>query len=298
MPDLGGSDELSLIRYYGNGSYIRYGSMGFEGCTPMANYPDRTHLDSPADPTYYSLGELDIAVDIVRVPTDARGWFEDDGTRETMTMDEALQLLNTHIATYYERLSQGNLNMRFHSGVEFTLEGDTSPSGVERQHLRAAGLLDCREDNTEPCFFGALGGINRLLLTDVTSDTGGFAWNGSAQIGLVSLRNANMEKIVHEIGHAWMLWPHSFTEIRWRPYRHSQVDEPNPYSNPLDFMSAFDPFNPLPGWGYLPATMAINRYAAGWIPPEQVALHLAANATKKLSQNWRGLREGRGLRFG
>ena len=71
--DLGGSDPLSLIRYYGNGSHLRYGLMGFMGCTPMVRYPDRTHLDPPADPTYYSLGDLEIWVDIARVPTDAEG---------------------------------------------------------------------------------------------------------------------------------------------------------------------------------------------------------------------------------
>ena len=81
MTDLGGSDSLSLIKYYGNGSYLRYGFMGFGGCTPMKKHPDRTHLDPPVDPTYYSLGDLDIAVDITRVPPDAPGWFEDDGKR-------------------------------------------------------------------------------------------------------------------------------------------------------------------------------------------------------------------------
>ena len=70
MTDLGGSDPLSLIRFFGNGSYLRYGFMGFEGCTPMGKHPDRTHLDPPVDPAYYSLGDLDIAVDIARVPPD------------------------------------------------------------------------------------------------------------------------------------------------------------------------------------------------------------------------------------
>lgn len=41
--DLGGSDPLSLIRYYGNGSYLRYGHMGFMGCTPMVRYGYYNH---------------------------------------------------------------------------------------------------------------------------------------------------------------------------------------------------------------------------------------------------------------
>ena len=70
MTDLGGSDSLSLIRFYGNGSYLRYGFMGFGGCPPMKRYPDRAYLDPPVDPAYYSLGDLDIAVDIARAPPD------------------------------------------------------------------------------------------------------------------------------------------------------------------------------------------------------------------------------------
>ena len=71
---------LSLIRYFGNGSYLRCGNMGFWGCTRLDKYPDSYHLDPPADPpACYSLGELEIRVDIARVPAEAKDWFEDDG---------------------------------------------------------------------------------------------------------------------------------------------------------------------------------------------------------------------------
>ena len=277
MTDLGGSDPLSLIYYYGNGSYPRYGYMGFEGCTPMKRYADRTHLDPPIDPAYYSLGDLDISVDIVRVPPDAPGWVQDDGARETMAMEEAVAILNTHVASYYDKISQGRLAMRFRPGVEFTLERTGAPEDVNGQHLRAIGLLDCRGEAAadQACQLGALGALNRIVLTDVTADTGGFAYNGSAQLGLVSLREANMELIVHEIGHGWMWWPHSFAETRWKPDPDSPPDPPNPYSNPIDFMSALN-LGPTPGWRKdMPATLAVNRYAAGWIDLQEVTLHLA-----------------------
>ena len=246
MTDLGGSDSLSLIRFHGNGSYLRYGYMGFEGCTPMKKHPDRTHLDPPVDPTYYALGDLDIAVDIARVPPDAPGWFEDDGTRETMGMAEAVSILNTHVATYFEKVSEGKLRMRFHAGNDFDLEGEGSPHDVEGQQLRLAGVMDCRGKAADsyPCDLGAPGGLDRLLLTDVTADRGGDAFNGSARFGLVSLREANMELLVHEMGHAWMSWPHSYAEVRW-PEEENGI--PNPYSNPLDFMSGLS-LLPTLGW--------------------------------------------------
>ena len=128
MTDLGGTDPLSLIRFYGNGSYLRYGYMGFGGCTPTKKYPDSTYLDPPVDPTYYSLGDLDIAVDIARVPPDAPGWYEDDGKRETMTMAEAVNLLNSHVAAYFGKISEGKLKMRFHAGIDFKLEGKALPT--------------------------------------------------------------------------------------------------------------------------------------------------------------------------
>ncbi len=273
MTDLGGSDPLSLIRFFGNGSYLRYGFMGFEGCTPIRKYPDRTHLDPPVDPAYYSLGDLDIAVDIARVPPDAPGWFEDDGARETMGMAEAVNILNTHVAAYFEKISEGKLRMRFHAGNDFALEGEGSPNDVQGQQLRLAGVMDCRGEAADsyPCDLGAPGGLNRLLLTDVTTDRGGDAFNGSVRMGLVSLREANMEALVHEMGHAWMGWPHSYAEVRW-PREEEGI--PNPYSNALDFMSGLA-LTPTLGWHQdMPSTLAVNRYAAGWIDPSEVALHL------------------------
>ena len=281
MTDLGGSDPLSLIRYYGNGSYLRYGFMGFGGCTPTGTFPDSTYLDPPVDPTYYSLGALDIAVDIVRVPPDAPGWFEDDGERETMGMDEAVNILNTHIAAYFEKISEGNLRMRFRAGNDFKLEGEGSPDDVHGQQIRLAGVMDCRGKAADsyPCDLGAPGGLNRLLLTDVTTDRGGDAFNGGVRMGLVSLREANIEALVHEMGHAWMGWPHSHAEVRW-PEEEGGI--PNPYSNSLDFMSGLALLSTL-GWHQdMPSTLAVNRYAAGWIDPKEVALHLADSGTYTL----------------
>ena len=170
MVDLGGSDPLSLIRYYGNGSYLRYGNMGFHGCTLTKKYPDSTHLDSPKDPTYYSLGNLDIDMDIVRVPQSRLRWFQDDGAREAMSMDEAVALLNTHVAAYYARISGGS-SLCGSMQAEFTLTGEGTPNDVLGQHMHAAGLQDCRGElaESEQCTLGAPGGINRILLTDVTA---------------------------------------------------------------------------------------------------------------------------------
>ena len=172
--DLGGSDPLSLIRYFGNGSYLRYAPMGFLGCTPMQKYPDSFHQDSPADPTYYSLGDLDIWVDIARVPTDASGWFMDDRIRVDISMEQAVALLNQYIAPYFRRISQDNLRITFHEGNEFKVEGDGGPLDAETQQYKLVGAC------LDGCEHGDPGGLNRILLNDVASDTEGQAFNGWA----------------------------------------------------------------------------------------------------------------------
>ena len=278
LVDLGGSDPLSLIRYFGNGSYLRYGNMGFDGCTPLDKYPDAFHQDPPADPSYYSLGDLDIWVDIARAPPDASGWFDDDGTRVDMSMEQAVALLNQYVTPYFRRISQDNLRITFHEGNEFSVEGDGGPEDAETQQFKLAGAC------LEGCRYGAPGGLNRILLNDVASDTGGQAYNGWAHFGLASFRAAYMETIVHEMGHGWMAWPHSFSEVPWQPQAGAKISAPNPYSNLFDIMSSLA-LSPIPGWDHeMPSTLAINRYAAGWIKPEDVALHLADNATYTLSK--------------
>lgn len=90
-------------------------------------------------------------------------------------------------------------------------------------------------------------------------------------MGLVSLREANLETLAHELGHAWMGWPHSHAEVRWDD---EEGGLPNPYANALDFMSGLA-LSPTLGWHQdMPSTLALNRYAAGWIDPSEVALHL------------------------
>ena len=286
MTDLGGSDALSLIRWFGDGTYVRYGIMDFHGCTTSWKLPDSTHQDSPADPTYYTAsGDIDIFVDIARVPEDAEGWFEDDGVRVDMSMHDALELLNEHIATYFRRLSDGKFRVSFIEGEELEVGGDGSPDALYEQ-LANILLYECEDYPCSHSPYSAHGAANRFLLSDVESDSGGRAWNGNAATGLVILRDAKMEKIVHEVGHAWFLWPHSYAELMSVAYAGDEPDFPNPYSNRFDFMSQT---GEKPGWRQtLPATLAINRYAAGWIEPDHVALHLAREGTYTLRKPFDG----------
>ncbi len=277
MADLGGADALSLVRWHGNDSHIPWTFMTYNGCTRTTSDPEKTYLDAPIDPTYYSLGDLVISVDIARVPVGKGGWFNDDGARESMSMEEAVATLNEYVAAYYRRISSGKLRFSFAPGSDFVVEGDGSHDTAKKQQLRLAGIRDCAEGDTRAlCTLSEPAGIHRILLVDVTAYSAGQGFAGSADFGLVSVSQASMQVLVHEIGHGWMNWPHSFTEIGWKPKGVDDgLEPPNPYSNHLDVMSALT-LPPVKGWSdKMPATMAINRYSAGWIDPSDVALHLA-----------------------
>ena len=75
---------------------------------------------------------------------------------------------------------------------------------------------------------------------------------------------ADATLLAHEMGHG-LCWPHSYSgETEYD----GEVWE---YDNPMDIMGWISDVRPasLPRLG----TSAINRYAAGWIPPSQVAVH-------------------------
>ncbi len=269
LTDLGGGDPLSLIRYYGNGSYLRYGNMDFEGCTPIDKYPDHTHHDPPIDPTYFSLGNIDIHVDIARGATGAEGL--DEGVRAKMSMEEAVDLLNAHVATYYRRVSEGRFRITFQAGNDFPVGGDGTLWAARDTVIESiAGcwitLPGCRD-------FGMPGGLSRILLNDIPFLGYAYASNTWGEFSLALLDQGRMDTIVHEIGHGWMGWPHSFTELPWSVKPVNRLELPNHYSNWFDVMSGLANGSAMP-WEHPPPTLAINRYSAGWISPDRVALHL------------------------
>lgn len=73
----------------------------------------------------------------------------------------------------------------------------------------------------------------------------------------VHARGEQAATAVHELGHA-QCWPHSYS---------GKTD--SEYDNPLDVVSA-------DAWPV--GTLAVNRYASGWIDPEQVRVHRGSAA--------------------
>ncbi len=143
------------------------------------------------------------------------------------------------------------------------------------------------------------GSYTNVVATDTSGARGGFAGPGQIAITapptgatLFTAPNATerglwvgggdaggpfQTTVAHELGHS-LHWPHSY------------VNPADEYDNPVDLMSG----SPNPGgwcaWppGYVSEacnyqhTLAINRYASGWIDPTEVAVHASGTTTVNL----------------
>ena len=173
-------------------------------------------------------------------------WLCDTPSRDVLLESTTVvALLNREVAPYFRWLSNGRYRPSFVFG------GRVSGSG--RPSCESAA----KETPTE----------RRLLVTDDTNYAGGYASGGAVVVGGGSVVKAGarprpvLATVTHEIGHA-MGFPHSFGgDITWSG---GEVLEGN---NPMDVVSGQVDIDPTTG------TIAVNRYAAGWIDPINVVVH-------------------------
>ena len=118
-------------------------------------------------------------------------------------MERVVELLNTYVAAYFRRVSEDALRIDFRAGNEFDVEGDGSRAAAQNQQFQLVGAC------LDGCGHGQPGGLNRILFHDLALQQPAQGLNGWAFLGLVDVVEQNMDRIVHEIGHGWMAWPHS-----------------------------------------------------------------------------------------
>ncbi len=157
----------------------------------------------------------------------------------------AVEILNDEIAAVFSWMSTGQYDLYFEAGGTVTIAGEDGDDCVQ-------AVLDASTPS----------GANGVF---IITDEPGWSGAGSPGYSTQSLSPANRRYALvtyngvfsysiavsaHELGHA-IYWPHSFTG-------------PSEYDNPIDLMSG--------GFGTY-ATLGINRYAAGWVDPDQVAFY-------------------------
>ncbi|RZV41216.1 MAG: hypothetical protein EX267_11535 [Acidimicrobiia bacterium] len=159
-------------------------------------------------------------------------------------VSEAVDILNGEIADVYDWLSEGMYDLQFEAG----------------------GTVSVPTEDGDDCIQAVLDASTPSAAAGVFIITDGPGWSGVASPGYTnqSLSPANRRYALvtyngvfsysiavsaHELGHT-IYWPHSYVG-------------PSEYDNPIDVMSG--------GFGAY-GTLAINRYAAGWVDPGQVTV--------------------------
>jgi hypothetical protein len=189
--------------------------------------------------------------------------------------------LNSQVSPYFTWLSGGMYTPSFSAGGTVTV----SNPGMWPQDPLTAGQC-------EQAVVAATTGSPKGAVIVIDSDYGGgYGTNGlvcfTGSCGFTSRWPSNMRRIVvgaatvtatpgsttpellavaHEIGHG-LAWPHSFggaTVVGGSVYE---------YDNPMDVMSGGSHVDLDIG------TIAINRYAAGWLPATSVGFHRKGDST-------------------
>ena len=225
------------------------------------------------------------------------------GTLE-LSVPEVIVFLEAEVNAYFAWLSNGKYQLTLHPGG--TVAGDLNDceEEVARESTgahRGALLISSIDKASEYLVLGGIGtpgSICHFPSVNMCSDTYpsngrhvllyGFRNLESIQAGsLLSLvtdgidtaaaayKVRTFDSILHEIGHT-LAFPHSYTGTT-APFHERE------YDNPMDLLSG-GPKVEVVAWlegrtAYrrietgLSATIAINRYAAGWISPEEVAVY-------------------------
>lgn len=218
-----------------------------------------------------------------------------DGTME-IDLASTVRLLNREITRYFGWLSGGRYQPRFVEGG--TVAVDTAVSSI------SPGDYGCEDVVGEASRGGSEGAV---IILDKAALEGAYTGGGGVdqvsfpenmRVAVVppyavlpaaefcrrsqSFGNCEypdhikLDWVAHEMAHA-ISWPHSFGG--------RQIVESKVYAgdNPMDLMSN-NPEAPELGLNALAVgTPSVNRYAAGWVDPEDVAVHREPYASYLLS---------------
>lgn len=199
----------------------------------------------------------------------------------SISPSQAVTILNGSIVPYFQAISGNQYAPAFYAGGTVVA---SQPSGWPDDPFRLQPECENLVYQQAP-----LAHAGALVVVDAGFQggyaTGGFTcqvvgqcpkvFPNNARIVVVgggTLVSANgqqvaLRTVAHELGHA-VFWPHSFGGLVTFP--NGIVYE---YDNPMDLMSGGDD-------GALNiGTIAVNRYAAGWIGSENVAFHRGGDLT-------------------
>ncbi|CAN5211175.1 hypothetical protein BH18ACT5_BH18ACT5_12990 [soil metagenome] len=192
--------------------------------------------------------------------------------------------LEASVRPYFESISGGAYSPRFRAGGTvtasspsswpdnpFVFQSECQDLAAQASTTRPEGLLVVVGVDYSGGYatggFPCLPGANCPVTFPGNSR---FAVVGAATVTTVAGIPPALRTVAHEIGHT-VFWPHSFGGLL--DFENGVVYE---YDNPMDVMSGGDHESLDIG------TIAINRYAAGWIGPNNVIFHRGGNLTYQI----------------
>lgn len=218
---------------------------------------------------------------VCEVPEDADDPDLEEYGEERVEVDvaRATATLERSVVDYYDWLSGGAYDLAFEPGGTFEIDPDVD--AAEEACVEAAvetaigghgtavvidlahdgGFAEERRPCTADCTIGSFPDNGRLLLVGALAVVGGTEGPPVAST------------VAHEVGHV-LEFPHSFVN--------EGTGADTEYNNPLDAMSHELFESEVDGVLMSGGTLAVNRYAAGWIGPDQVAVHEGGTATYEI----------------
>ena len=222
-------------------------------------------------------------------------WTCDVGDDFNITPQAATNLLNSQVTDFFKDMSGNLFSPTFTVGGAVVSTITRAAGGIELARKSCRDQIRPNRDRQ-----GEYRDIDRkIIIIDNSSSRGGFMQqftrlgispgarssseyqkltaDSIIQVGggTVVGSFARIGTVAHEIGHE-IQWPHSYggRTLRYTPssgqYRISE------YDNLMDLMSGRTTF------GLTTGTIAPNRYSAGWIEPEEVAVHTGGAAAYEL----------------
>jgi hypothetical protein len=213
-----------------------------------------------------SIGNDLFEVWICHVPLDeTSSLYNDSPLRLPLTPDSVAEVLTTHVVPYFDELSHGQYRPVFVAGGEATLSSTADPHECVDEAIAGAAaatraVLVVADAEHGPDQLGGFGNLGRPcdLPTCGVRRSDRYVYVGASDFHPDRGDDPPMDLVEHEIGHT----------LGWD---HSAIDEDGAYTSALDVMS--NPALPRemsPERRDAQGTLAINLFAAGWLPEHSV----------------------------
>ena len=189
-----------------------------------------------------------------------------DGTA-SVDLSDAVSYVNDQMGSYFGWLSESRYSPVFLAGGVYTVDRAFQCASEVGQYVSGTSNGVLIIDTLEKVGGSATAGIEGELFP------GNDRWmqvNAGAVAVSPMVPQAQPSVVAHEIGHT-IWWPHTFSGLT--AFSDGMIWE---YDNLMDVMSDAGAAAAIQG------TTAINRYAAGWLPPTQVLFHRGGSFTYDL----------------